>query len=78
MSNSNGVTQSVTTGGKPNWRTAQVRDEMQRRYLQQGQSVRQIASAMGCSYGTAHLVLTKAKVQFRPKGGGYRRKRRTS
>jgi hypothetical protein len=50
---------------------------MQRRYLQQGQSVRQIASAMGCAYGTVHLVLTKENVQFRPRGGGYRSKRRT-
>lgn len=77
MSNSNGTAQSDDTAMKPNWRTAQGRDEMIRRY-HQGQSVRQVAKAMGCSYGTAHLVLTKAKVQFRPKGGGYRRKRRTS
>ncbi|MEV4515605.1 helix-turn-helix domain-containing protein [Dactylosporangium sp. NPDC049525] len=69
---------SPTIGRPVRWRTAQVRDEMVRRYLQHGQSLRQIAGALGCSYGTVHVVLTTAKVQFRPKGGGTRRKRRTS
>ncbi|MET7424347.1 helix-turn-helix domain-containing protein [Dactylosporangium sp. NPDC005555] len=66
-----------TTTVVAKWRTDQVRDEMQRRYLRQGQSLRRIARAMGCAYGTVHGVLTTAGVRLRPKGGGYRRKRRT-
>ena len=67
---------SVTTSSVAKWRTPQVREEMARRYVQEGQSLRQIATALGCGYGTVHLVLTEAQVPLRPKGGSRHRTRR--
>jgi hypothetical protein len=66
-----------TVRGAARWRTAQVRDEMTRRYVQQHQTLRQIAFALGCSYGTVRVVLTTAEVQLRPQGGNHRHTRRT-
>ena len=53
-------------------RAAQVRqqetDEAVRRYLQ-GESIRQIAKALGRGYRTVHNRLTAAQVTMRPVGG---------
>jgi transposase-like protein len=38
------------------------------RYTNQQQSVRQIARAIGCSYGTVHAFLRACNVPMRPKG----------
>ncbi|WP_373318969.1 helix-turn-helix domain-containing protein [Dactylosporangium siamense] len=46
---------------------------MTRRYVKDLQSIRQIAAAIGCSYGTVHLVRTSAGVTLRPHGGSRRR-----
>ncbi len=43
-------------------------EEAARRY-EQGQSIRQIAKAMGLGYGTIHNRLTAAGVRLRSRGG---------
>lgn len=55
------------------WSSPEVRDGPQRRYVEEQQSLRQVATALGCSYGTVHLTLTGAGVPLRPRGGTPRR-----
>lgn len=55
------------------WGTAEVRDDMIRRYVHDRQSLRQIAAELGCGYGTVHLILSTAGVALRPRGGSRRR-----
>lgn len=55
------------------WNSPQIRDDMIRRYVGSRQSLREIAAAVGCSYGTVHLVLTTAGVALRSRGGSSRR-----
>lgn len=55
------------------WNTAEVRDDMIRRYVDGQQPLRRIAAELGCSYGTVHLVLCAAGVVLRPRGGSSRR-----
>jgi hypothetical protein len=55
------------------WNNPEVCEDMTRRYVQDRQSLRQIAAELGCSYGTVHLMLTAAGVQLRPRGGSPRR-----
>lgn len=43
-------------------------------YTEDGDSIRTIAKRHGCSYGKVHRVLTLARVELRPRGGGMRRK----
>lgn len=46
-------------------------DDMVQAY-QGGASIREIARANGCSYGCVHNRLSRAKVQFRGRGGNNR------
>lgn len=55
------------------WNSPKVRDDMIHRYVEGNASLRQIAAALDCSYGTVHLVLTAAGVSLRPRGGSPRR-----
>ncbi|WP_460492976.1 helix-turn-helix domain-containing protein [Dactylosporangium cerinum] len=59
--------------GRGRWSAPAVRDDMIRRYVEDLQSIRQVAAAIGCSYGTVHLDLTSAGVTMRPHGGARRR-----
>jgi transposase len=42
------------------------------RYTVGAQPMRQIAAELGCSYGTVHLLLTRAGTPRRPRGGARR------
>lgn len=42
---------------------------MVRLYVAEGLSLREIARAVGCSYGKVHKIVTEAKVEKRPRGG---------
>jgi hypothetical protein len=42
------------------------------RYTTGEQPMRQIAAELGCSYGTVHLLLTRAGTPLRPRGGARR------
>lgn len=66
MANSSGHRES-------RWGGPEVSADMVRRYVQDRLSMRQIAAALGCSYGTVHMVLTTANVELRPRGGSRRR-----
>jgi hypothetical protein len=47
--------------------------DFMRRYVG-GESIRSLATSTGWSYGFVHQVLTESGVQFRPRGGAWRRK----
>jgi hypothetical protein len=49
-------------------------EELVNRYSE-GESIRELASSMGRSYGFVHRALTEAGVPLRPRGGSRRRRR---
>ena len=57
--------------------TGQARKDLKatlkREYLE-GTSIRELAAAVGRSYGFVHLLLTKAGAEFRNRGGNHRAK----
>jgi FixJ family two-component response regulator len=51
--------------------SAEMQQQVVQRYTSE-QPMRQIAAELGCSYGTVHLLLTRAGTPLRPRGGARR------
>ena len=54
-----------------------LKANLKREYLE-GTSIRELAAAVGRSYGFVHLLLAEAGVEFRNRGGSHRHAASTS
>jgi transposase len=67
-----GTTNNAARPARGFWTSAEMQQQVVQRYTKGGQAMRQIAAELGCSYGTVHLLLTRAGTPRRPRGGARR------
>ncbi len=65
-------TDSAARPARGFWMSAAMQQQVVQRYTTGAQPMRQIAAELGCSYGTVHLLLTRAGTPRRPRGGARR------